>query len=474
MSHGGIIMKSQIGLIGFGVMGKALAGNLLNNEFTLSGFTRTYNKMEQLKEVHGNKFNACTTLEEFVDSLEKPRKIIMMVPAGKPVEDLINTITSHLDKGDILMDCGNSFYKDTIKHHKTVEAKGIYYYGVGVSGGEKGALLGPSIMPGGDFKVYSEISPFLEKISAKKDGQFCCAYMGPNGAGHYVKMVHNGIEYADMQIISEIYLYFKYAQKLSNEDISKIFEEWNNTEVGSYLIEITYKILLEKDPLTQNDLIDMIVDRAGQKGTGKWTIIDAADLSQNLSIIQAAVDNRIISGLDQERKSFSTKFKNSKKMDLNIASPSIDEVRQAYFIGKLVAYGQGFSLMAQASDEYNWNLNLANIASIFRAGCIIQAKLLETLMKLYNSEPDLKNFLLSQSMLETISNHINSLRHLNLVSTLNEIPNPTLSSALIYIDQLKSVSVGANLIQAQRDYFGAHTFERIDQEGSLHHEWKNQ
>lgn len=467
-------MKSQIGVIGLGVMGKALATNFLTNGFVVSGFNRNYNVTKQLKEAQGDKFNACETLVEFINSLEKPCKIILMVPAGDPVEEMINALICHLEKGDIVMDAGNSFYKDTIRRHKTLEEKGVFYYGVGVSGGEKGALLGPSIMPGGDLQVYSTISHFLEKISAKKNGQPCCAYMGPNGAGHYVKMVHNGIEYADMQIISEIYLFFKYALNLSNKDMSKIFEEWNDTEVGSYLIEITSKILLEKDTLTQNDLVDMIADSASQKGTGKWTIIEAAELSQNVSVIQAAVENRIISGFDKERKAFSNKFQNSHKIDISLPLPSIDDIRQAYFIGKLVAYAQGFSLMAKASESNNWSLNLSDIASIFRAGCIIQAKLLETLMELYANEPHLQNFLLSPSMLEIVSNKINNLRHLNLASTLNAIPNPALSAALVYLDQLKSESVGANLIQAQRDYFGAHTFKRIDKEGMVHHEWKNQ
>ncbi|MGL5721052.1 MAG: NADP-dependent phosphogluconate dehydrogenase [Brevinema sp.] len=467
-------MKSQIGVIGLGVMGKSLAKNLLSRDFLVSGFSRRYEVTKQVDSEVAKNFQACETLKDFIASLEMPRKIILMVPAGDAVDVLCEEIVGMLDKGDIIMDCGNSFYKDTIRRYKSLQDKGIHYFGVGVSGGEKGALLGPSIMPGGDATVYPMIAPFLEKIAAQKDGQACCAYMGPSGAGHYVKMVHNGIEYADMQLIAEVYLFFKYVMKLSNKEMAKIFEDWIDTEVGSYLIEITASILKEKDPKTPHDLVDMIVDKASQKGTGKWTLIEGAELAQDVSIIQVAVGNRIISNFTKERTAFTRHFKGTPKLNISVPTPSISEIKDAYYIGKLVSYAQGFSLMAEASKQFDWNLNLSSIASIFRAGCIIQAKLLETLKDLFEKEPHLNNFLLSDSILPLVSSNINSLRQMNLASTLEGIPNPALSSALVYLDQLKSVSLGANLIQAQRDFFGAHTFERIDQDGSVHHEWNNE
>ncbi|MGL5254780.1 MAG: NADP-dependent phosphogluconate dehydrogenase [Brevinema sp.] len=466
-------MKSQIGVIGLGVMGKSLAKNLLSRGFIVSGFSRTYSSTQRLHDEIKENFQACKTIQDFIQSLESPRKIILMMPAGDAIDTLLQEIVGSLDKGDIIMDCGNSFYKDSIRRHSTLEPQGIHYFGVGVSGGEMGALLGPSIMPGGDASIYPIIAPFLEKIAAQKDGQPCCTYIGPSGAGHYVKMVHNGIEYADMQLIAEVYLYFKNIMKLDNKEMSKIFEDWGNTEVGSYLIEITASILKEKDPHSSHDLVDMIVDRASQKGTGKWTLIEAADLAQDISIIHSAVGNRIVSNFTEERSVFSKHFKNTPKLSIPTPNLSVLDIKNAYYIGKLVSYAQGFSLMAEASKQFKWDLNLSEIASIFRAGCIIQAKLLETLRGLFKKEPHLKNFLLSPSILPIISSHIGSLRQMNLAFSITEIPNPTLSSALIYLDQLKAESLGANLIQAQRDFFGAHTFERIDQEGSVHHEWNN-
>lgn len=467
-------MKSQIGVIGLGTMGKALATNLLTKGFRVSGFNRTYSVTQKMTEEQQDKeFYSFEKIEDFINSLEIPRKIILMVPAGEATDMMIQKLLPLVDRNDIIMDCGNSFYKDTVIRYEKLKELGIYFYGIGVSGGEKGALLGPSIMPSGDKEIYEQISPFLEKIAAKKNEEPCCAYLGTDGAGHYVKMVHNGIEYADMQLIAEIYLIFKTCFKFTNQEIATIFQKWNNTEVGSYLVEITSKILVEKDLETANDLLDVIVDRASQKGTGKWTIMESSRLSQNVSMIQTAVESRITSGMTEERECFSQQICEEFVYSFNLELPSVDSIRKAYYLGKLVAYAQGFSLINYGSEKYQWNLDLSTIASIFRAGCIIQAELLDKLMKLYKEESDLKNFLMAPSMLEIVSRSIGELRYVNLIAIKNGVPIPSLVSALTYIDQLKSISLGSNLIQAQRDFFGAHTFERIDKKGSFHYEWEH-
>lgn len=464
-------MINNIGVIGLGTMGKNLALNLTNHGFKVAGFNRTYKITKEIEEEKHEGFTGYEELSDFVDSLEKPKKIVIMVSAGDAVDSVCNQLLEVLEEGDIIMDAGNSYFKDTIRRHDFIEQKGIFYFGVGVSGGEKGALLGPSIMPGGDKDAYDLIKPYLETIAAKKEGEPCCTYIGPNGSGHYVKMVHNGIEYADMQLIAESYLLLKEIGHFSNIEMADIFEEWNNTELKSYLIDITSKILREKDELTDNELVDMIVDKASQKGTGKWTILEAIDQGFNVSLIQAAVQARITSNME-EREIFSKALMTPNGKEIN---PKVfkEEVRKAYTLGKLVAYAQGFALMSDASEKNDWNLNLEKIAAIFRAGCIIQAELLEILMKVYKNDKSLNNFLIDGSMINQINTNIQSLRVTNSLAILAGIPIPVLTSAITYLDQLRSKHVGANLIQAQRDFFGAHTFERIDVEGKIHHEWED-
>ncbi len=466
-------MKNEIGVVGLGTMGKSLAQNLANHGFKVAGYNRSYETTKQLVQQNVENFTGYESLKDFVSSLEMPRKIILMVKAGEVVDAFNKTLLEELDENDIIMDCGNSYYKDTIRRTNELAKNKIHFFGVGVSGGEKGALLGPSIMPGGDKQSYKHIEKYLNAISAKKNGEDCCTYIGPDGAGHYVKMVHNGIEYADMQLIAEIYLFLKTAMSLSNNEISKIFTQWNTTDVKSYLVEITAKILLVKDVESGNDLVDLIVDEASQKGTGKWTTLEAIDQDQNISLIQSAVQARIISNMKKERITFNkgsfdalhTNIKDSVQI-------TIEEVRSAYSLGKRVAYAQGFAQMSNASTLFGWNLNLKEIASIFRAGCIIQAELLEVLMDVYKRDTSLTNFLLDNTIFSDLTKSTVALRKLCLLSLNAEIPIPVLNSAITYIDQLKAKTLGANVIQAQRDFFGAHTFARIDKEGTYHYEWE--
>ncbi len=463
-------MKNQIGVVGLGTMGRALAQNLYNNGFLVSGFNRSYSVAKEIEEKNKG-FLAFEELEDFINSLEKPRKIIFMLPAGKVVDEYIEKSLEFLNDGDIIMDAGNSYFKDTIKREKYLKEKNIKFFGVGVSGGEKGALLGPSIMPAGDKEAYKLIEPFLNKISAKKNNEDCCTYIGENGAGHYVKMVHNGIEYADMQIIAEIYLLLKNSYNLKNNEISDFIKELNDGESKSYLLEITYKILKEKDDKTSFDIIDMIKDTASQKGTGKWTSIEAINQMQDVSMIQNALAARFVSNMDKEREVLSKEIIKNKEI---LDALDKEKIKKAYYLAKLVAYAQGFSQMQNASKEYNWDLDLSKIASIFRAGCIIQAQLLEVLMKIYLDDKSLVNFLLHKDIIKIVNENIEDLREIVLDSIKTKTPIPTLIAALTYIDQLSADLLGANLISAQRDFFGAHTFKRIDREGDFHYEWEKE
>lgn len=463
--------KNHIGVIGLGTMGKSLAYNLANNGFKVAGFNRTGSLTQSIMDENHLNFNGYFDMGEFVASLEKPAKVILMVAAGNPVDLVLEQLFSYLAPGDIIMDAGNSYFKDTMRRFDEVSKKELHYFGVGVSGGEKGALLGPSIMPGGNQEAYELIKPYLETIAAKKDNEPCCTYIGPNGAGHYVKMVHNGIEYADMQLIAESYLLLKQIGHYTNAQMADIFDAWNQTELRSYLVEITATILREKDPSSSHDLVDMIVDQASQKGTGKWTSLEAMSQDFNISLIQSAVQARISSNAI-ERDFFGHQLQEPKGKDLN-ADIFKEEVRKAYTVGKLVAYAQGFSLMHDASIRYEWKLDLAKIASIFRAGCIIQAELLDRLMDVYTASHELSNFLMEESMIKQLNVNTQSLRVVSSLAILAGVPIPVLSSAITVIDQYRSPCLGANLIQAQRDLFGAHTFKRSDTMEVTHHDWED-
>ncbi len=459
---------NQIGVVGLGTMGRALALNFVSKGFKVAGFNRTYKVTQNIISENQAGFSGYEFIEEFVNSLEIPRKIILMLPAGQAVESFILKILPLLSNEDILMDGGNSHFSDTNRRYTLLSEKGIYYFGVGISGGESGALHGPSIMPGGNKEAYPKIKDYLEAVSAKKDGDPCCAYIGRAGAGHFVKMVHNGIEYADMQLIAELYLLMGSYLKLSNAEMAQVFKEYNNSDLQSYPIEITEKILREKDS-DQSDIIDAIADKVSQKGTGQWTILEAAERQSIISVIGAAVQARVMSSNTTEREQF-------KKINTSPVNSSIEidvkKLQNAYKIAKYVAYAQGFNLMGSSSNEYEFSLNLREIASIFRAGCIIQAKLLDKLMDLFEDK-NLTNFLLHPAIKSEIEENLNDLRSVNAAATLAGIPIPAFSAALLYIEQLISPKLGANLLAAQRDFFGAHTFERKDSEGAFHHEWED-
>lgn len=457
---------NDIGVIGLGVMGKNIALNMLSRGYKVSGFNRTFKVTKDLIEKNIENFSGYEKIEDFVSSLKSPRKIFLMVPAGNPVDETIEVLVKLLEKGDIIMDGGNSYFEDTNRRFEYLNEFGINYFGVGVSGGEEGALKGPSIMPSGDKDSYHHIGKILEDISAKKEGQPCCRYIGPKGSGHYVKMVHNGIEYADMQLLAETYLLLKYVCKYSNKEIANILDDWNNGEVQSYLVEITSKVLKEKDSLTENDLVDVILDVAGNKGTGRWTSIEALKQEFNASLLTAAYQARIMSNNLNLRKEFNGVINSKNNMDL-----SVETIHKAYSLSKSIAFAQGFGLYNDASRKYEWNLNLKEIASIFRAGCIIQAKLLQEIMDCYDNGAN--ELLAYPTFKNKVIENNKSLKDVVISGLSSNLALPVYTSALVYLTQLSSDLLGANLIQGQRDYFGAHTYQRVDREGFEHHDWSN-
>ncbi len=463
-------MKNQIGVIGLGTMGKALAKNFLSRGYRVSGFNRTFEVTKSLKDQVEKNFDACETLEEFVNSLESPRKIILMLPDGAVTDNQIKALLPMLDSGDILADCGNSYYKNTIRRCDEIEKTGIIFFGIGVSGGEKGALLGPSIMVGGNESAYPKLAPFLEAISAKKDNDPCVAFIGKGGSGHFVKMVHNGIEYADLQMLAEVYLIGSILYGFSCDNMADMFADWNQTEAKSYLVEISNAVLSEKEPDGSN-LIDKIADKVGAKGTGQWTCQSALELLVNVSTIQASVDARNTSNLAFERDFFGKHLFGFRGTSTTPADK--DDLFGAYILCKIVAYAQGFAMMKVASDSFGEQFNLSEIAKIFRAGCIIQANLLDELMWIFDNGDCDKNFLTHPKMVEKIKENLPKLRRVTLAAMNQGLAIPCFVSALTYLDQLSSQQLGANLIAAERDYFGAHKFERTDQKGASHHDWNN-
>jgi len=465
--------KQQIGVVGLAVMGKNLALNIESRGFSVSVYNRSSAKTEEfLKEAAGKNVVGTYSIEEFVASLEKPRKILLMVKAGTPTDATIQSLLPHLEKGDILIDGGNTYYKDTQRRNRELAESGIHFIGTGVSGGEEGALKGPSIMPGGQKEAHELVKPILEAISAKVDGEPCTTYIGPDGAGHYVKMVHNGIEYGDMQLISESYFILKHIVGLSSDELHEVFSEWNKGELDSYLIEITADIFTKKDEETGKPLVDVILDKAGQKGTGKWTSQSALDLGVPLPIITESVFARFISSMKEER------VKASKLLAGPEAKPAaenkeelIEAVRKALFMSKICSYAQGFAQMKAASEEYGWDLKYGDIAMIFRGGCIIRAAFLQKIKDAYDRDPELDNLLLDPYFKNIVEGYQGALRKTISLAVEQGIPVPCFSSALAYFDSYRTATLPANLIQAQRDYFGAHTYERTDKEGIFHTEW---
>ncbi len=468
--------KQQIGVVGMAVMGRNIALNIESRGYSVALFNRTGSKTTEVFEENQDKnLKATYTIEEFVESLETPRKIMLMVQAGAGTDATIENLLPHLTKGDILIDGGNTYYKDTIRRSEYLAESGINFIGTGVSGGEEGALLGPAIMPGGQREAYDLVAPIFEKIAAKADdGKPCVTYIGENGAGHYVKMVHNGIEYGDMQLIAESYDILHRALGLSAEEIGKIFEEWNNGELDSFLMEISAQILQTYDPETGKPMVEVIMDRAGNKGTGKWTSQSALDLGEPLSLITESVFARFISSQKEQRVIASKLIPNvDAQLDLDDAGKAefIDALRDALYFSKIMSYAQGFAQMNAASEEYNWNLPYGEIASIFRAGCIIRAKFLQKITDAYEKDADLQNLMLDDYFLDIVSKNHEAVRHVVSTAISAGIPVPTFSSAISYYDSYRSAVLPANLIQAQRDLFGAHTYNRVDKPGTFHFLW---
>lgn len=456
--------KQDIGVIGLAVMGKNLALNIESRGYSVSVYNRSREKTDEMvEESKGKKVHGTYTIEEFVNSLKPPRKIIIMVKAGKPVDDTIEQLKGYISKGDILIDAGNSFYEDTIRRSRMLEAEGYRYIGTGVSGGEEGALLGPAIMPGGEEEVYKLVEPIFTAIAAKVDGEPCCTYIGTDGAGHYVKMVHNGIEYGDMQLICEAYSLLKNVLGMSAEELHDVFAEWNKGELDSYLIEITRDIFSKKDPETGKPMVDVILDKAGQKGTGKWTSKSALDLGVATPVITEAVFARCISAIKDERAAASKILQGPPRMTFTgDRKEFVESVRRALYASKICSYAQGFALMKAAAAEFGWALDYGRIAMIFRGGCIIRAQFLHKIKAAYDREPALANLMLDPYFKNILESYQDDWRKAVCTAVSFGIPVQTISSALSYFDSYRSENLPANLLQAQRDYFGAHLYERID------------
>lgn len=464
--------KADIGLIGLAVMGENLVMNMESKGFTVSVFNRTLDKVTNFVEGRAKDKNIIGTysLEEFAASLKRPRKVMLMVKAGNPVDQFIDMLLPHLEEGDIIIDGGNSHFPDTIRRVKYVEEKGLYYVGTGVSGGEEGALLGPSIMPGGSPQAWEHVKPILQAIAAKvEDGSPCCDWVGEGGAGHFVKMVHNGIEYGDMQLICEAYNLMKDLLGMSADEMHEVFKEWNEGELDSYLIEITRDILAFKDE-DGEPIVDKILDTAGQKGTGKWTAIEALDQGIPLTLIGEAVFARCLSALKEERVAAS-KVLSGPAVDFTADKKEfIEDIRKALFASKIVSYAQGFTLMRAAAETYGWHLNYGGIALMWRGGCIIRSAFLGKIKEAFDNNYDLTNLLLDPFFTEKISSSQDSWRKVCATAMMNGIPVPAFTAALTYFDGYRSERLPANLLQAQRDYFGAHTYERVDRpRGEFYH-----
>ncbi|MGY3749101.1 NADP-dependent phosphogluconate dehydrogenase [Vagococcus acidifermentans] len=470
--------KQQIGVVGMAVMGKNLALNIESRGYSVSIFNRTASKTEDVVKEHPDKKLIPTyTIEDFVESLETPRRIIMMVKAGDATDKTIQSLLPHLDKGDVLIDGGNTFFKDTIRRNEELATSGVNFIGTGVSGGEEGALKGPSIMPGGQKEAYELVEPILKEIAAKaEDGEPCVTYIGPNGAGHYVKMVHNGIEYGDMQLIAESYDLLTRVLGISVEEAADIFAEWNKGELDSFLIDITADLLTRKDDLdTGKPIVDVILDAAGNKGTGKWTSQNALDLGIPLPLITESVFARFISALKEERVAASQIISGPPAYTFDGDKKEfIEKIRQALYFSKIMSYAQGFAQMRAASDEYGWDLQYGNIAKIFRAGCIIRARFLQKITDAYDRNPEIKNLLLDDYFLEITQKYQQSVRDVVSLAVQAGVPTPTFSSAIAYYDSYRTADLPANIIQAQRDYFGAHTYLRKDRPGVFHYDWYGQ
>lgn len=466
----------DIGLYGLAVMGQNLALNIADNNFRIAVYNRTNSKTKDFEEnrIDDKPIKATYDIEGFVESLKKPRVILLMVKAGDAVDAVIEKLKSHLEAGDVLIDGGNSHYKDTNRRAKGLAEDSIQYIGMGISGGEDGARHGPSLMPGGTKAAYERVQPILEAIAAKAGGKPCVAYLGEGSSGHYIKMVHNGIEYGIMQAIAEVYNLLTTVAKMEATAISQVFQEWNEGQLASFLVDITAQIFAYVEHETGKALINQILDRAKQKGTGKWTTQDALDLGVSVPTISAAVEARLISALKQERKSASSVLSGPElaEDEEEEVFHFVDMLQSALLATMICCYAQGFSALRFASEEYGYDLNLAEVARIWRNGCIIRSDMLENIQDAFTEDNSIANLMIAPHFRELLADCQGGWRGITLIAVRHGIPIPAISSALAYYDSYRSARLPANLIQAQRDYFGAHTYERIDREGTFHTEWQ--
>jgi len=465
--------RSDIGLIGLAVMGQNLVLNIERNGYMVSVFNRTAERTREfiVGPAAGKKIIATYSIEEFVVSIQRPRRIMIMVKAGVPVDEVIKQLQPYLEKGDLVIDGGNSYFKDTERRSETLSEKGINFMGVGISGGEEGALWGPSIMPGGQSDAYQLIEPIYSAIAAKVNGDACVTYVGPRGAGHYVKMVHNGIEYGVMQLIAEAYDIIRCGLGLTAKELHEIFSNWNEGSLASFLIEITADIFAFKDEQTGLPLVDLILDQADQKGTGKWTSQEALELGVPTPTINAAVEARILSAFKTERERVAKLYPSRTENSRGSQNDFISAVGDTLFACMLIAYTQGLALLGAASQEYGYGINLSEVVRIWRGGCIIRARLLEDILVAYGEQPNLPNLLLAPFVHEALLARQDNWRQVLKMAVGMQIPVPAMSASLAYFDSYRRASLPANLIQAQRDYFGSHTYQRIDRPGVFHTEW---
>jgi 6-phosphogluconate dehydrogenase len=467
--------KCELGMIGLGVMGRNLLLNMADHGYSVAGYDKDLAKVQSLsREAENRPIRGADSLEKLIAQLREPHMVMLLVPAGPPVDAVISELIPLLRAGDLIIDGGNSYFRDTERRSQELKEKGISYLGVGISGGESGARHGPSIMPGGPKEGYERVRPLFEAIAARAGQRPCVTYLGPGSAGHYVKMVHNGIEYGVMQLIAESYHLMKQALRLTNDKLHAIYKEWNNSELSGFLIEITADILAQKDDRTGKDLVDVILDEARQKGTGLWTSQEAMTLGVPLPTVDLAVVMRELSDLKQYRLSASHIGSDGEKVFRGDPDKLVEQIRNALYAAMLITYSQGMSLLRVASDKYKYNLKLQDIAQIWQGGCIIRATLLEKIRIAYEEKPDLLNLLLDSEFVKDIIGRQQHLRAVVQAAVGLAIPVPGLSVSLAYMDGYRSSWLPANLIQAQRDYFGAHTYERVDSAGAFHTEWREE
>jgi 6-phosphogluconate dehydrogenase len=464
---------ADIGVTGLAVMGRNLARNLARHGHTVALHNRTYARTQSLVEQHGDEgtFVPSESLDDFVASLTKPRAVIIMVKAGQPTDAVINDLTPLLDDGDIIVDCGNAHFADTRRRESALAEQGIHFVGCGVSGGEEGALNGPSVMPGGSKHSYAKLGPIFESIAASVDGTPCCVHVGPDGAGHFVKMVHNGIEYADMQLIAEAYDLLRAGLDATPAELADVFRHWNAGDLESFLIEITAEVLAHVDSVSGKPFVDIVLDEAEQKGTGRWTVQTALDLGVPITGIAEATFARSLSGHEEQRAPAREAFGGASRLEVTDRDAFVEDVRRALYASKVVAYAQGFDLITAGSQEYDWGIDRGAMATIWRGGCIIRARFLNRIREAYDADPSLPSLVVAPYFADAVRSGVDAWRRVVSQAALAGVPTPAFSSSLAYYDALRRKPLPAALIQGLRDNFGAHTYRRVDRDGTFHVEW---